>query len=225
MEALAPSSRRHRASRLHVGARVGFAASGEGGNDGGVKCKLWPCQRGRPLATTSNAADRNVQVHVREPDVACHSGASFTAYPRDGVLEGQRAGGQNARGSTGRAVVTERVQYPVAAASARCEREGQAQAPQQQDPELRTGDGDIIAGGQEVQGAGSEGPCLGQQQRTGRRGEVRKMRLVRALIACTGSRTLPAPERPRVVISVWCRGRGGTEANDCPDRWLVRKVT
>ena len=49
-----------------------------------------------------------------------------------------------ARGSTGRAVVTERVQYPVAAASARCEREGQAQAPQQQDSELRTGDGDII---------------------------------------------------------------------------------
>ena len=120
--------------------------------------------------------DRNVQVHVREPDVACHSGVSFTAYPRDGVLEGQRAGGQNTRGSTGRAVVTERVQYPVAAASARCEREGQAQV-------------------QEVQGAGSEGPCLGQQQRTGRRGEVRKMRLVRALIACTGSRTLPAPER------------------------------
>ena len=33
-------SGRHCASRLHVGARVGFAASGEGGNDGGVKCKL-----------------------------------------------------------------------------------------------------------------------------------------------------------------------------------------
>ena len=42
------------------------------------------------------------------------------------------------------------------------------------------------------------------------------MRLVRALIACTGSRTLPALERPRVVSLVWCRGRGGTGANDCP---------
>ena len=71
---------------------------------------------------------------------------------------------------------------------------------------------------------GKRRPCLGQQQRTGRRGEVRKMRLVRALIACTGSRTLPAPERPRVVISVWCRGRGGTGANDCPVRCLVPKV-
>ena len=40
LEALAPCSGRHCASRLHVGARVGFAASGEGGNDGGVKCKL-----------------------------------------------------------------------------------------------------------------------------------------------------------------------------------------
>ena len=128
----------------------------------------------------------------------------------DGVLERQRASGQNARGGTGRAVVTERVQYPVAAASARCEREGQAQAPQQQDPELRTGDGDIIAGGQEVQGAGSEEPCLGQQQRTGCRGEVRKMRLVRALIACTGSRTLPALERPRGSSSR--SGAGGAAA-------------
>ena len=31
LEALAPCSGRHCASRLHVGARVGFAASGEGG--------------------------------------------------------------------------------------------------------------------------------------------------------------------------------------------------
>jgi len=40
LEALAPCSGRDRASRLHVGARVGFAAFGEGGNDGGVKHKL-----------------------------------------------------------------------------------------------------------------------------------------------------------------------------------------
>ena len=181
-------------------------------------------ERGRVAKVTKDPQVRTLQQVT--PD-RCHKRPlnRFTAYPRDGVLEGQRASGQNARGSTGRAVVTERVQYPVAAASARCEREGQAQAPQQQDPELRTGDGDIIAGGQEVHGAGSEGPCLGQQQCTGRRSEVRKMRLVHALIACTGSRTLPALERPRVVISVWCRGRGGTEANDCPVRWLVRKVT
>ena len=100
-----------------------------------------------PKGEAIGIGDRNVQVHVREPDVACHSGTSFTANTRDGVLERQRASGQNARGGTGRAMVTERVEYPVAAASARCEGVGQSQAPQQQDPELRTRDGDIIAGG------------------------------------------------------------------------------
>ena len=44
--------------------------------------------------------------------------------------------------------------------------------------------------GHEVQCAGSEGPCLRQQQRSRRGGEVRKMRLVRALITGTGSQRL-----------------------------------
>ena len=227
LEALAPCSGRHCASRLHVGARVGFAASGEGETMVASSASCEPCQRGRPLATTSmrRSSETGTSRFMSASRTWRATLAPASRHTRaTACSRGQRAGGQNARGSTGRAVVTERVQYPVAAASARCEREGQAQAPQQQDPELRTGDGDIIAGGQEVQGAGSEGPCLGQQQRTGRRGEVRKMRLVRALIACTGSRTLPAPERPRVVISVWCRGRGGTGANDCPVRCLVPKV-
>ena len=48
-----------------------------------------------------------------------------------------------------------------------------------------------------------------RRARTGRRGEVRKMRLVRALIACTGSRTLPALERPRSSAR---SGAGGAAA-------------
>ena len=97
LEALAPCSGRHCASRLHVGARVGFAASGEGETmvASSASCEAVP--KGEAVGDDLDApliGDRNVQVHVREPDVACHSGASFTAYPRDGVLEGQRAGGQ-----------------------------------------------------------------------------------------------------------------------------------
>ena len=187
-----------------------------------------PCQRGRPLATTSMrrssetgtsrfmSASRTWRAtlapasrHTRA--TACSRGSARV----DRTPEVAQAVRWSPRESS------TPWQLHLRGASG----EGQAQAPQQQDPELRTGDGDIIVGGQEVQGAGSEGPCFGQQQRTGRRGEVRKMRLVRALIACTGSRTLPAPERPRVVISVWCRGRGGTGANDCPVRCLVPKVT
>ena len=52
------------------------------------------------------------------------------------------------------------------------------------------------------------------------------MRLVRALITGTGSRTLPALDRPRVVGVVWVRGRsGGTGAEVSPGRRLKTKVT
>ena len=51
------------------------------------------------------------------------------------------------------------------------------------------------------------------------------MRLVRALITGTGSRTLPALDRPRVVGVVWVRGRsGGTGAEVSPGRRLKTKV-
>ena len=106
-------------------------------------------------------------------------------------------------------MVAERVEHTVAAASARCEREGESQAPQQKDTELRTGDGHVIAGGQNVEVAGGELPCLREQQRTRRRSEVSKMRLIRALIARTGSDALPSPERPGVVSTV----RGGGDGD------------
>ena len=97
-----------------------------------------PCQRGGHWRGPRCAAHRRQE----RPGSCPRAGRGvplwrqFHGIPRDGVLERQRASGQNARGGTGRAVVTEGVEYPVAASSARCEREGQAQAPQQQDPEL-----------------------------------------------------------------------------------------
>ena len=122
-------------------------------------------------------------------------------------------------------MVAERVEHTVAAASARCEREGESQAPQQKDTELRTGDGHVIAGGQNVEGARGELPCLREQQRTGRRSEVSKMRLIRALIARTGSDALPSPERPGVVSTVRGGGDGdGAGAEGCPFWRLVTNM-
>ena len=154
--------------------------------------------------------DRNVKIHVCEAHVACDPRASFAADARDGMLQGQRTGGEHARRRTGGAVVAERVEHTLAAASARCEREGESQAPQQKDTELRTGDGHVIAGGQNVEGAGGELPCLREQQRTRRRSEVSKMRLIRALIARTGSDALPSRSSP-----LKREGPGGEHAGSC----------
>ena len=206
--ALAARGGSDRAARLDVGARVGLAASGEGGDDGGIQCELGAMPKGQAVRHDFDAplvGDR------------CDPRASFAADARDGMLQGQRTGGEHARRRTGGAVVAERVEHTVAAASARCEREGESQAPQQKDTELRTGDGHVIAGGQNVEGAGGELPCLREQQRTRRRSEVSKMRLIRALIARMGSDALPSPERPGVVSTVRGGGDGdGAGAEGCP---------
>ena len=167
--ALAARGGSERAARLDVGARVGLAASCEGRNDGGIQCELGAMPKGQDVRHDFDAplvGDRNVKIHVCEAHVACDPRASFAADARDGMLQGQRTGGEHARRRTGGAVVAERVEHTVAAASARCEREGESQA-----PELRTGNGHVIAGGKNVEGAGGELPCLREQQRTRRRSE------------------------------------------------------
>ena len=104
---------------------MGFAASRQRGDDGGIERKLGATQEGQTVCDDLDASlvsDRNVEVHVGELDVSCDPGASFAADPRNGVLKGQRACGEDAGGAEG-------VQCSVAAAPARCEWEGQAQAP------------------------------------------------------------------------------------------------
>ena len=109
---------------------MGFAASRQRGDDGGIERKLGAMPEGQAVTTSMRrSSDRNVEVHVGELDVSCDPGASFAADPRNGVLKGQRACGEDAGGGTGRAVVAEGVQCSVAAAPARCKWEGQAQAP------------------------------------------------------------------------------------------------
>ena len=66
--------------------------------------------------------NRHIDIHVCEPDVAGDPGTALpdTLMP---VLEGEGAGGQDPRGGTRGTVVTERVELPLTAASARRERE------------------------------------------------------------------------------------------------------
>ena len=111
---------------------MGFAASRQRGDDSGIERKLGAMPEGQTVCDDFDASlvsDRDVEVHVGKLDVSCDPGASFAADPCNGVLKGQRACGEDAGGGAGRAVVAEGVQCSVAAAPARSEWEGQAQAP------------------------------------------------------------------------------------------------
>ena len=70
-------------------------------------------------------------------------------------------------------MVAERIKLTMTAASAR--RKGE-------DPELRAGYGDLVAGRKDIQGSGGEGPGLRQQQPSRRGCEVSKVRLVGAWV-------------------------------------------
>ena len=72
------------------------------------------------------ASARHIDVHVCEADVAGDPRAGLLADASNSVLEGQS--GQDPRGDTRGAVVTERVQLPPTVASAQREREGEPQA-------------------------------------------------------------------------------------------------
>ena len=93
-------------------------------------------------------------------------------------------------------MIAQGIELPMAGASARRERKGHAQAPQQEHTELGAGDRDVRVGGRDIDGSGGEGSCLREQQRTRRGGKFRKLRLERALIAGSGCESLPAFERP-----------------------------
>ena len=130
------------------------------------------------------------------------------------VVEGQGASGQDARGGTRGAVVTELVKLPPTAASARCEWDGEPQAAQQKDAKQRTGNGDVVPRWRDVENAGGEGPSLGQQQRTTGGCEVRKVHLVLALVASVGRESLPAFEGPTVAGGLFGGGGLGVRQAD-----------
>ena len=96
-------------------------------------------------------------------------------------------------------MITKRVELPATAAFARREREGKPQAAQQENTKQGAGYGNVIPRGCDIKGTGGERPSLGQQQRSRSRCKVRKVHLLRALVASMGSESLPALERPTVA--------------------------
>ena len=96
-------------------------------------------------------------------------------------------------------MITKRVELPATAASARREREGKPQAAQQENTKQGAGYGNVLPRGCDIKSTGGERPSLGQQQRSRSRCKVRKVHLVRALVASMGSESLPALERPTVA--------------------------
>ena len=90
-------------------------------------------------------------------------------------------------------MVPESVEPATTAARAGGEWQGQAQALQEQNAELRIRNGHGLVRGRDGDGSCRMWPSLRQQQRTGRKGEVRKMRLARALVTRSGSLAVPSP--------------------------------
>ena len=109
-------------------------------------------------------------------------------------------------------MITKRVELPATAAFARREREGKPQAAQQENTKQGAGYGNVLPRGCDIKSTGGERPSLGQQQRSRSRCKVRKVHLVRALVASMGSESLPALERPTVagycgVVGTGCGAR------------------
>ena len=109
-------------------------------------------------------------------------------------------------------MITKRVELPATAASARREREGKPQAAQQENTKQGAGYGNVLPRGCDIKSTGGERASLGQQQRSRSRCKVRKVHLVRALVASMGSESLPALERPTVaeycgVVGTGCGAR------------------
>ena len=66
------------------------------------------------------------------------------------------------------------------------ERQWQAQAAKEQNPEVRTGHGEFVPRAEDGEDLRHMGPSLREQQRSGRSGRLRKARLKRALVASAG---------------------------------------
>ena len=97
------------------------------------------------------------------------------------------------------------IKHAAAGAIARAKRERHAQAAQEQDAEVRVRYCNIIRRGQYREGSGRVRTSLGEQQRPGRRGQISKVRLERALIAGMGSSALPSAQEIRRLVGLGLR--------------------
>ena len=177
-------------ARLRIGSGLRLALAHERGDQCRIDGELSSVPEGRAIAhdlDPSGVADRHINVHVSDANIARNTRSGLATDAGKGMLERQRPSRKNTRGGTGGSVVTQRVEAAAAAASAGAERQGKAQPSKQQDPELRAGDGDIVRSGQDREHTAGVWPGLGEQQGTRRGRKVSKVRLERALVAGSAS--------------------------------------
>ena len=84
--------------------------------------------------------DGHIDIHVGHAHVADDRGTSLPADASDGALKRERTCCEDAGGGASRPVIPERVKATPASAGARGKRQRQAQAAEQEDAEVGTGD-------------------------------------------------------------------------------------
>ena len=136
-----------RNARLRIGRGLWLAVARERGDQCRINSELSSVPEGQAIAhdlDLSGVADRHINVHVSDANIARNTRSGLATDTGKGMLERQRPSRKNTRGGTGGSVVTQRVVEAVAAAaSAGAERQGK------QDPELCAGDGDIVRSGED----------------------------------------------------------------------------
>ena len=169
------------APRLDISLRVGLARTCERGDERGVNSESrWPrlrcaCRPRRARRCSCRRRGR-CERHAHRP----------RGKPAQRLAEVCEHAAGSARGT----VVPESVEPATTAARAGGRWQGQAQ---EQNAELRVRNGHGLVRGRDGDGSGRVWPSLRQQQRTVRKGEVRRNRLAPALVARSGSLALPSP--------------------------------
>ena len=148
--------------------------------------------------------DRDLDVHVGDPEIAGDTGSGLTAHPRDGPSE-----------CSARVASTPKVAHalPKRPGARGCKHQGPAGAGVASvgagAPEIAHWDDDAIIGGRDSEGSRGVRPGL---QRARRRCQVSKIRLARALITGPGGTALPQMIA-RLIPDATGRGVGKGNSN------------
>ena len=117
-------------ARLRIGSRLRLALARERGDQCRIDGELSSVPEGQAIAhdlDPSGVADRHINVHVSDANIARNTRSGLATDTGKGMLERQRPSRKDTRGGTGSSVVTQRVEAAAAAASAGAKRQGKAQ--------------------------------------------------------------------------------------------------
>ena len=147
LPALAPGSFAHSKARLGLGAGVWSAIPRNRANQSRIDGELGTMPEREAVAYDLDApavVDGHIEVHGRQSNVTTNAGSGFLADPRDGPLDRNGSGGEDARRGTSSTTVTVLIEWASAGAGTRAKRHGEAKAREEEDPKVGRGDGYIL---------------------------------------------------------------------------------